>query len=102
MAEVNMTTSEFAARIEQLVGLCDRAISGEEPQAPIRDALRQALSDEGCPLRQPTSSGYAETIRQEAGRRADIVLGLDLSTAAYRAAVTGLKRHLVALLDASP
>jgi hypothetical protein len=94
-----LTTTELAGRIDQLLTLCDRAIDGVPDEGSARDGLQQALSAEGCPLRQASSSGYAETIRQEAERRAEIVLALDVSSMAYKAAVTGLKRHLVALRD---
>ena len=97
-----MAAPEFAARIEQLLGLCDSALVDEPAEASAREALHQALSDKNCPLRQPTSNAYAETIRQEAETRAQMVFALDVSSAVYRAAVTGLKRHLVALLDAMP
>jgi hypothetical protein len=97
-----MSAPEFASRIEQLLSLCDRALVGDPSATSARKALQQALSDDASPLKQPSSSAYAETIRQEADRRAQMVFALDLSSAGYKAAVTGLKRHLVALLDASP
>jgi hypothetical protein len=96
-----MATPEYVARIEELMILCDRAIAGEPTEAAAREALRQALSAKGSPFGQATANAYAETLRQEAERRAHMVLALNVSSAAYRAAVTGLRRHLAALLDAS-
>jgi hypothetical protein len=96
-----MSTPEFAARIDQLLSLCDRALVAGPSEASAREALQQALSDKGCPLRQPSSSAYAETIRQEADRRAQMVFALEISSVGYKAALTGLRRHLVALLDAT-
>jgi hypothetical protein len=94
-----MTTPEFAAQIDQLLSLCERALRGEPTDALAREALRQALSDQRCLLRQPATNAYAETVRLEGQHRAQIVLELDSSSASYRAAVVGLERHLVALRD---